>query len=32
GFLSVYHFSRAFKLVTGYTPTEYRAQQLKMML
>ena len=32
GFSSVYHFSRAFKLVTGYTPTEYRAQQLKMML
>ncbi len=32
GYSSIYHFSRAFKSATGYTPTEYRAQQSKMLL
>lgn len=29
GFASVYHFCRAFKLITGMTPTEYAKRQVK---
>lgn len=32
GYSSVYHFSRAFKTATGYTPSEYRSQQSQLML
>ncbi len=32
GYSSVYHFSRAFKASTGYTPSEYRIQQSQLML
>ncbi len=30
GFSSVYHFCRAFRLVTGFTPTEYRKEIQKI--
>ncbi len=32
GYSSIYHFSRAFKASTGYTPSEYRSQQSQLML
>lgn len=32
GYSSVYHFSRAFKISTGYTPSEYRTLQSQLML
>lgn len=32
GYSSVYHFSRAFKAFTGYTPSEYRIRQSQLML
>ena len=32
GYSSVYHFSRAFKIATGYTPSEYRNRQSQLML